>query len=90
MNKSFFIFCLWVFVISIWLSSCKDDLAFEAENKATIDTMYHRLLGEMTNQMDSLCLEKNKTVYLTMFDSILDVRIAQIEHRLAQSKNDNQ
>lgn len=66
--------------------SCKDDMAFEAENKTTIDTMFYRKNALIRMEIDSLCVSRNQAVYQAAFDSILDVRIAQIKSRLSEAQ----
>lgn len=88
LSSYFFFIALIGFVLVA--PACKNDVTFAEENKMAIDTMFANRKIKMQKEIDSLCATNNADFYDTVYDSILEARIAQIEKALKSVKSKTQ
>ncbi len=70
-------------VFSLHLSCGTDEFAAAAKNKVRVDTLTNNQIVALSPILDSLCLSKKDSMIRLAVDSIMPIRIREIEEMLA-------
>lgn len=69
-------------IIALFLASCKTEapkLKLSRNEKSIIDSLYKYQIPALDSEIDSICSDKRVTKYQTLKDSIIAIRLKEIE-----------